>query len=75
MPDFSPMGKTLLALGGLLMVLGAALTFSGKVPLLGRLPGDFHWQGRDFSFYFPAATCLLLSLLFSITLWFISKFK
>jgi len=75
MSDFSSMGKTLLALGGLLMFLGAALLFSGKIPFLGRLPGDLHWQGRNFSFYFPVATCLLLSALLSIALWFISKFK
>jgi hypothetical protein len=65
----------MLLLFGLLMVLlGLVLVvaghFSGKVPWLGRLPGDIHIQRGNWTFYFPLATCLaisvVLTLLFSL---------
>ncbi|HSE06648.1 MAG TPA: DUF2905 domain-containing protein [Methylomirabilota bacterium] len=65
----------MLLLFGLLMVLlGLVLLlaghFWGKVPWLGRLPGDIHIQRGNWTFYFPLATCLAISvaltLLFSL---------
>ena len=54
--------------GALLLLVGALLTFGGKVGWFGRLPGDFRIQRNGFSFYFPLATCLLLSLLLTLLL-------
>jgi hypothetical protein len=59
------------------MLLGAALLLLGAVLLvgqrlgLGRLPGDFSWQGKNFSFHFPLATSLLVSIVLTvlINLW------
>ena len=56
------LGKFLILLGVLIAVLGLVLTFIHHVPFLGRLPGDIHIERKGFSFYFPLATCLLLSL-------------
>jgi hypothetical protein len=62
-------GKTLIILGLTIAALGAILTFAGKVPWLGRLPGDIYLKRENFSVYFPLATSILLSLLLSLILW------
>ena len=55
--EMSELGKILLGFGALLVILGAILlvlgNFSGKVPWLGRLPGDIYIQRGNWSFYFP----------------------
>ena len=64
------LGKILLGFGALLVILGAILlvagNFSGKVPWLGRLPGDIYIQRGNWSFYFPLATSLLVSIVLTI---------
>lgn len=62
-------GKLLIILGIILTLLGLALTFAGKIPFLGKLPGDIRIEREHFSFYFPLGSCLLLSLLFSLFFW------
>jgi len=62
-------GKLLIILGITLIVLGLLLTFAGKLPLLGKLPGDIRIERENFSFYLPLGTCLLLSVLISLLLW------
>jgi hypothetical protein len=64
-----PPGKLLIGLGLVLIVAGLLLTFAGKVPLLGKLPGDIRIEREHFTFYFPLGTCLLLSLLLSLIFW------
>jgi hypothetical protein len=63
------LGRALLALGLLLAALGALLLLAGRVPLLGRLPGDLVLRRPGFTLYVPLGTCLLLSLLLSVLLW------
>ncbi|WP_279384257.1 DUF2905 domain-containing protein [Geotalea toluenoxydans] len=46
-----------------------AVSFAGKIPWLGRLPGDIYIKRENFSFYFPLATSILVSLLLSLILW------
>jgi hypothetical protein len=64
-----PPGKLLIVLGLALTVLGLLLTFAGKIPLLGKLPGDLRIEREHFAVYFPLGTCLLLSLILSLLLW------
>ncbi len=64
-----PPGKLLFFLGAMLIFFGVLLSFSGKFPFLGRLPGDFRIERDNFSFYFPLSTCILISLLISLLLW------
>jgi hypothetical protein len=66
----SPLPKVLMMLGAALLLLGALL-FLGQRLGLGRLPGDFSWQGKNFSFHFPLATSLLVSIVLTllINLW------
>ncbi|MGH7961249.1 MAG: DUF2905 domain-containing protein [Candidatus Binatia bacterium] len=60
------LGKTLIVLGGVLLLVGVFLTCGGKIPWLGRLPGDLSIQRDNFSFYFPLATSLVVSVLLSV---------
>lgn len=70
------LGRTLLVLGGLLVVVGAFLYFGGKLPLrLGRLPGDIVHRGEHISFYFPIVTCLVLSLGLTLLFWLVGHFR
>jgi hypothetical protein len=62
-------GKVLIVIGFVLIAVGLVLTFAGKIPFLGKLPGDLRIERENFSFYFPLGTCLLLSLLLSLLLW------
>ena len=64
--DMTELGKTLILFGGALLVVGVLLVLSGKLPWLGRLPGDIVIQRGNFSFYFPLGMCLLVSVLLSI---------
>ncbi len=66
MEGFSGLGRALVVVGILLVILGLAL--SGKLPFLGRLPGDIRIQRDGFTFYFPLTSCLLLSVLVSLIL-------
>ena len=66
MPD---LGRTLLLLGVILVGLGLLLMFAGKIPVLGKLPGDFVFRKGNFTFYFPLVTSILLSLLLTLLLW------
>ncbi|HLI84599.1 MAG TPA: DUF2905 domain-containing protein [Bryobacteraceae bacterium] len=63
-------GRLLITAGLLLIVVGLFVTFAGRLPFrLGRLPGDIYIHGKNTSFYFPLATCILLSAIFSLVMW------
>jgi hypothetical protein len=63
-------GKILVGLGVVMVILGGLLLlaggFSGKVPWIGRLPGDIYVDRGSWSFYFPLASCILLSLILTL---------
>jgi hypothetical protein len=64
------LGRLLITLGLVLVAFGVLVSFAGRLPFrLGRLPGDIYIHGKNSTFYFPLATCLLLSLLFSLVMW------
>ena len=73
MNDYGHIGRTLALVGVAILVIGVALMLAAKIPLVGRLPGDFAWKRGSFTFYFPLATCLILSLLVSAVLWLVRK--
>ncbi|MGO0122954.1 DUF2905 domain-containing protein [Desulfothermobacter acidiphilus] len=62
------LAKFFLILGLLFLFLALLFFLIGKVPGLGRLPGDIFYHKGNFSFYFPLATCILLSLLLTLLL-------
>ena len=64
----------LIALGLVLVVAGVLFSFGARLPFrLGRLPGDILIRGKNSSFYFPLATCVLLSILLSVVMWVVRK--
>jgi len=63
------LGKTLIFIGIVLVVFGVIFLLSGKIPWLGRLPGDITIERERFIFYFPLATCLLVSVLISLVVY------
>ena len=66
-------GKLLIVLGGLLIVIGGLWLWAGKLPLIGKLPGDLRIDRENFSFFFPLGSCLLISLLLSLLLWLLRR--
>ena len=68
-----PTGKLLIIAGLLIALAGVVITFGPKIPFLGKLPGDISIKRENFSFYFPLTSCLLISLLISLVLWFFKK--
>ena len=65
-----PLGRVLITLGMILVAAGLLVTFAGRLPFkLGRLPGDIYIHGKNSSFYFPLATCILISVLLSLVMW------
>jgi len=74
--DLSSFGKIFLAVGGLLILVGALLVFAGRVPglgMLGQLPGDIFIKRDNFSFYFPITTSILISIVLSLVLWLVFR--
>lgn len=66
MPNLSDLGKVLLLVGAVVVVLGTLLLVLGRVPFLGRLPGDIYVRRGGTSFYFPVVTCLVLSVILTV---------
>ncbi|HEX6768787.1 MAG TPA: DUF2905 domain-containing protein [Candidatus Binatia bacterium] len=60
------LGKTLIAVGIVLVIVGLLVSLAGKLPWIGHLPGDIHIQRGRFSFYFPLTTCIVVSLVISL---------
>ena len=61
-------GKLLVGLGAVLLVVGAAVWFLGRLGFRG-LPGDIRYQGQHVQFYFPIVTCILISLIITVAAW------
>ena len=68
MSDLSQLGKLIAAIGIGIAILGGVLYLAGRVPFLGRLPGDIVYRRDNVTIYFPIVTMLLLSLILTIVL-------
>jgi Protein of unknown function (DUF2905) len=67
------LGRLLIMAGVALVVVGALLVAGGRVPWLGRLPGDIVIERKNFTLYLPRTTSIILSLLLSVALWIIGR--
>jgi hypothetical protein len=71
------LGKILLGLGLVMILLGGILLVAGnsagKVPWLGRLPGDISIERETWRFYFPLGTSVLVSVVLSLLVWLFSR--
>jgi hypothetical protein len=70
------LGRFILILGIALVVIGGAVMLLGRAGWpLGRLPGDIVYKSKNTSFYFPLATCILLSIVLSLVLYLIGRLR
>ncbi len=69
------MGKFLIILGFIIVVFGVIVFFSDRFPSIGKLPGDMVVKRENFTFYFPLATSILLSIIISLIFYLINKFS
>ncbi len=66
-------GKLLIACGMVLVLAGLAVLGASRVPWLGRLPGDIMIRRDNLTVYFPLASCLLVSAVLSLLLFFFRR--
>ena len=67
------LGKSIIFVGIVLIIAGIIMTLAGKIPGVGKLPGDILIKKENFSFYFPLTTCILLSIALSAVMYFFGK--
>ena len=72
-PGMDSLGKMLIVFGVVLALLGGFLLFAGKLPFLGRLPGDIVIRRENWSVYFPITTSIVLSVLLTLLLSLFSR--
>jgi Protein of unknown function (DUF2905) len=73
--EIQGLGKLIVIAGILLVVAGLLITFAPKTPIIGKLPGDFYFKRGNASFYFPLASSILISIILSLILNFIMRWK
>ncbi len=66
-------GKIIIFIGLLLVVIGFVWMVGNKLPFIGKLPGDIAIERKNYSFYFPVTTCIIISIILSFILWFFNK--
>ena len=67
------LGKTLIFVGFMVLIAGIILLILGKLGIINRIPGDIVIKKEGFTFYFPIVTCILISIIFSLITYFISR--
>jgi len=74
MPDsMHSIGKMLILIGIVAVAMGGLLMLVGKISWFGKLPGDIVIQRKNFTFHFPLATSILLSVILSLLFWIFGK--
>ena len=70
------MGRGLIIIGLLIVLVGVLMTVGEHLPIrFGRLPGDIVYRGKNTTFYFPLVTCVIISIVLSLIIWVISRFR
>ena len=69
------MGKFLIITGVVLVIAGIIIQFADRIPFLGKLPGDIAIERENFKFYFPTTTSIVVSILISLVVFLINKYK
>ncbi|MBI1293927.1 DUF2905 family protein [bacterium] len=65
---FGEMGRWLMIAGGVLFLVGAVIFLAGRIPGLGRLPGDIAIQRDGFSLFMPCGTMIVVSIVLTVVL-------
>jgi hypothetical protein len=73
MEQFQALGRILIIVGIIILVMGSFFIFGNKIPYLGRLPGDIIIQKKNFTFYFPLTTIIVLNLVIFLLIYLFKK--
>jgi hypothetical protein len=73
MNEFHSFGKIMITTGAVLIALGLLITLWDKIPFIGKLPGDIIIKGKNFTFYFPVVTSIIISLILSLIIYLFRK--
>jgi hypothetical protein len=68
-------GKLLIVGGAVLIIIGLLLVYAPRIPFIGRLPGDIMVKRENFTFYFPLATSIVLSIVLTLVMYLIRRFQ
>ncbi len=63
------LGKLLILLGVFIIIAGVLLLMGGKIPWIGKLPGDLIVRREKFTLYFPNTTSIVISIVLTLLLW------
>jgi len=66
-------GKMLLLIGIIVAAIGGLIVIAGRISWIGRLPGDILIQKKTFTFYFPLATSILISVVLTLLFWLLGR--
>jgi hypothetical protein len=66
------MQRILIAVGAILLLVGLLWPWLRRLGL-GRLPGDIRIETANGVFYFPITTCVIVSIVVSLVIWFIRR--
>ena len=69
----SDLGRMLIVIGGVLLVVGVLMVVAERVPGLGRLPGDIYVRRGNWTFYFPIATSIVVSVVLTLIMYLLSR--
>jgi hypothetical protein len=69
------MGKLLIIVGIVFILVGLIVTFLPRLPFPGKLPGDIVVERENFKFFFPLTTSIIISLLLSLIVYLINRYK
>ena len=69
----SEIGKLLIVVGVLIAGIGVVIVLAGRLPWIGRLPGDIYVRRGNFTFYFPLATSILVSIVLTLIVWLFGR--
>jgi hypothetical protein len=72
-PEFNQIGKLLIIAGIIIVIAGILFLLGDKIPFIGKLPGDIFIKKKNFTFYFPIVTSILLSIIISLVLYFLRR--
>ena len=71
--ELNPLGKILIFFGVILILIGGVILLAGRIPWIGRLPGDIFIQKKNFTFYFPIATSIIVSIILTLIFFILGR--
>jgi heme/copper-type cytochrome/quinol oxidase subunit 2 len=71
--DLSTVARLFIMMGIILILVGLAFLVAGKIPFLGKLPGDIAVQRKTWSLYIPITTCIIISIILTLIMWLFGR--